>query len=232
MERAFSCRIWFKVRISRAPAVTILSRCPSRCGFALWRAYVKALPGSSECCGRTWLPTELWSKGLHLSAPGVTDTMLLRASLTTVTLKTRCFSSFIPQASTPAYWYLFAQSLCFLRTLSDNLWARPVRREGEVPLPYRRFTRSYTLFHLNGAIRALPRNLSYRGVTSALCFFQDTGYGLWSDLRHHDSWVHSHYRGISPSWEPVWIASFRSQPAQFAVASVAPQRYQHLKCSV
>ena len=139
MERAFSYRIWFKVRISRAPVVNILSHCPSRWGFALQRAYVKALPGSPECCGKTRLPTEPWSKELCLSAPGVTNTMLLHASLTTVTLKTRGFSSFISQALTPACWYLFAQSLCFLQTLLDNLWTRRmVRQEGKVPPSYRK----------------------------------------------------------------------------------------------
>lgn len=121
MERAFSYRIWFEVRISRAPVVNILSHCPTRWGFALQQAYVKALPASSECCGKTRLPAELWSTELCLSAPGVTGTMLLYASLTTATLKTRCFSSFIPQGLTPAYWYLFAQSLCFLQVLLDDL---------------------------------------------------------------------------------------------------------------
>lgn len=72
IERKLSHKIWFKVSISRAPVVNILSHCPSRWG-SLQQAYGKALSGWSERCGKTQLTTELSSKELCLSAPGVTN---------------------------------------------------------------------------------------------------------------------------------------------------------------
>lgn len=72
-----------------------------------------------------------------------------------------------------------------------------------------------------------------RGVTSAFVLLW--GHSNWpdigSDLRQRN-WVHSHYRAIMPSWEPVWTVSFWSQPAEFEDVSLASQRLQHLKYGI
>lgn len=165
-----------------------------------------------QCCGKTWLPTELWSKEPCLSAPGVTDKMLLHASLTTATLKPRCFSSFIPQALNSCLLVSFCSVTGLFAGAVGQSVTKNSQAEGqdatfiEKIYTYLHYPETFTIkgylqLYASSRTQAIGDDLTWDIITIELTRTTEA-------LAHHENWSElHHFKASQPSlrlllWHP------------------------------